>query len=105
MLEAANLDEKYKEVMRELNEADNFEPTQDKQYKDLLKLLVEESNNFEENDDVEMLETAFTIPVDPFSKQAVVIPVRNTTCGHLYDKESFLKMFETRPKNRLVSCV
>ena len=101
MLAAADLDKRYKDVMTQLEESDDFDPTEDKQFKDLLNLLTEENNNFDDND-IEMLETEFTIPIDPFSKKAVVIPVRNKTCGHLYDKESFFSMFETRPRNRLV---
>lgn len=102
MLEAANLEEKLEEVMNQLKASDNFNPTEDKQYKDLLNLLSESSNTGE-NEDFEMLETEFTIPIDPFSKKEVVIPVRNKTCGHLYDKESFTNMFDARPRNRFVS--
>ncbi|KAH9388811.1 hypothetical protein TYRP_008158 [Tyrophagus putrescentiae] len=103
MLAAADLDKRYKDVMTQLEESDDFDPTEDKQFKDLLNLLTEENNNFDDND-IEMLETEFTIPIDPFSKKAVVIPVRNKTCGHLYDKESFFSMFETRPRNSALKC-
>lgn len=101
MLEAANLEEKYEEVMNQLKELDNFDPTENKQFKDLLNLLAE-NNSAGENEDFEMLETEFTIPIDPFSKKEVVIPVRNKTCGHIYDKDSFSNMFESRPRNRFV---
>lgn len=102
VLEAANLEEKYEEVMSQLKELDNFDPTEDKQFKDLLNLL-DENVNAGENEDFEMLETEFTIPIDPFSKQEVVVPIRNKTCGHLYDKDSFFNRFESLPRNRFVS--
>ena len=98
MIESANLSEKFNEVLNDLKRANSYDPLNDGQYKNLVHLLGDDQQ--ESNEDVEMLQTDFVIPNDPFSRMEIVNPVRNKNCNHLYDKEQFLKIFETRPRNR-----
>lgn len=65
-----------------------------------LKQLLQQSDSLED-DDLE-IETGGeeTIPIDPFTNKEVVNPVKNTKCGHIYDKDGILAFISSRPNPR-----
>lgn len=101
VIESVNLTEKFNQLLENLKKGNTYDPFKDDCYKNLAKLLDDDTNQ-NANDDIEMLQTDFVIPIDPFSKIEIVNPVRNKTCNHIYDKEQFFTIFESRPRNRFV---
>lgn len=94
LLESADLKEQYNQMLDQLKAESTYNPFEDDQYKNLLNLLGEENNVEDDGEGLEMLETDFTIPIDPFGKQEISNPVRNKVCKHLYDKDNFIATFE-----------
>jgi len=102
VIESVNLNEKFNQILEDMKQRNTYDPSEDNSYKNLTKLLDDDSNQ-NGNEDIEMLQTDFVIPTDPFSKMEIINPVRNKNCQHLYDKEQFFKVFESRPRNRFAS--
>lgn len=73
---------------------------QNKKYLDFLGL----AENDGEDDIVTVSETLNII--DPISKCRMVDPVKNTRCGHSYEKSTILELITTRPNTRcpIVGC-
>uniref|UniRef100_A0A6M2DHS1 E3 SUMO-protein ligase NSE2 n=1 Tax=Xenopsylla cheopis TaxID=163159 RepID=A0A6M2DHS1_XENCH len=44
--------------------------------------------------------------LDPFTKKPISIPIKNNKCGHIYDKDSVMRILEINPKIRcpVVGC-
>lgn len=54
-----------------------------------------------ENADEELQLTGGYINIiDPISKKRIVNPVKNTICGHTYDKESITQLLKLNKKTR-----
>lgn len=70
--------------------------TNDPDYNKLMEILgpdSEEVTSQEVDEDIEMVETDFQIPKDPITRRAIEDPVRNKSCKHIYERETFLSMF------------
>jgi hypothetical protein len=50
-----------------------------------------------------MIKTPLTTPLDPWSKQPIENPVRNSKCGHVYDQAVAAKMC-SRSKRGALKC-
>lgn len=60
-----------------------------------------QANRQEVNPDAELQLTESQINViDPITKTRIVDPVRNTVCGHVYDKQSVTAMLQKNKKTR-----
>lgn len=53
------------------------------------------------NTDLRLTGTAINI-IDPISKVRMTDPVRNTICGHVYDKDSLIAMLNKNKKTRYI---
>ncbi|XP_070159214.1 E3 SUMO-protein ligase NSE2 [Polyergus mexicanus] len=75
----------------------------DRQIEILLQANEDASNNeLEEDTDEDLRLTGQDINViDPISKTRMTHPVKNTVCGHVYDKESLIAMLH---KNKNTRC-
>lgn len=62
------------------------------------------NNELEEDTDEDLRLTGQDINViDPISKTRMTHPVKNTVCGHVYDKESLIAMLRKNKNTRCVS--
>ncbi|XP_012276117.1 E3 SUMO-protein ligase NSE2 [Orussus abietinus] len=52
-----------------------------------------------EDEELQLTESIVNI-VDPITKKRIVHPVKNTACGHVYDKESVTAMLKINKKTR-----
>lgn len=74
----------------------------DRQIEGLLKAHESASSNEHDDTDADIRLTNSEINViDPISKTRMTNPVRNTACGHVYDKESLVAMLQ---KNKNTRC-
>lgn len=60
------------------------------------KVVQKESNADEEL----QLTGGYINTIDPISKKRIVDPVKNTICGHTYDKESITQLLKLNKKTR-----
>lgn len=97
VLSEANLDENYLSVLQQIQQVHMIVPENDDSYRALLKYVEVQEQNDEE---VEMLESDFTIPNDPYTGRPIEVPIRNKKCNHLYCKIGFEESFGN--KNWLV---
>ncbi|XP_051157726.1 E3 SUMO-protein ligase NSE2-like [Leptopilina boulardi] len=74
----------------------------DRQVKELLKDADGGNNdNNDEDGDDDLQFTQDTVNViDPFTKKRMTDPVKNKTCGHVYDRESVTAMLKVNPRTR-----
>lgn len=77
----------FEKIYDNLKKNSTLNINENQDYKNFLEYIGEA------NEDLEMLEQEFTIPIDPITRTEINIPVRNKKCNHLYDKENFLKLF------------
>ena len=101
-VDSADIEKRLSDTLSRFQAESKYEPLQDEGYKTLLSLTKNDDEAAGENGEIEMMETEFFIPIDPFSRKPIVIPVKNKNCGHLYDKDQFYTIFESRNRNRFV---
>lgn len=97
----SNTLEEFREKLEELNEEDKKKRINIKlttEYKQFKKEILGESN-VAEADDIEVVNVVSMY--DPWSKALMVDPVRNTKCGHYYDRESVTALIKD---NNTVRC-
>ena len=73
------------------------------QHENFIKLMNmtgnQQNDNRAQNDDDELEtieEQTDEIPIDPFTKHEINIPVRNKTCKHIYDQNGFKQVLQSR---------
>ncbi|XP_032667455.1 E3 SUMO-protein ligase NSE2-like [Odontomachus brunneus] len=79
----------------------------DRQVEDLLRVNQSTQNNELDDSNMDLRLTGTDINViDPISKMRMTDPVRNTVCGHVYDKESLTAVLQMNKKTRcpVVGC-
>ncbi|KAJ6225343.1 hypothetical protein RDWZM_003888 [Blomia tropicalis] len=81
-----------------------FDLNNDQSYTTLTQILDMTTEDQDAKIDLMEESTQFQIPIDPFMKIPISIPVRNMKCKHVYDKEQFFKIFESRPRNSMIKC-
>lgn len=72
-----------------------------------VEVLLDKIGNEENDEDAEMQLTGGYINViDPISKKRIVDPVKNTLCGHTYDRDSITQILKINKKTRcpVVGC-
>ncbi|XP_020288026.1 E3 SUMO-protein ligase NSE2-like [Pseudomyrmex gracilis] len=72
----------------------------DRQIEDLLKATETTSNEDDADTDLQLTNRDINV-IDPISKTRMTDPVRNTVCGHVYDRASLIAMLE---KNKNTRC-
>ncbi|XP_054161064.1 uncharacterized protein LOC128959144 [Oppia nitens] len=72
---------------------------------------MNDGNDNDDGDDDEELVTLDNrqpkrIPIDPFSKKPIELPVRSITCGHIYDRNQLELVLKSRAadSNQWISC-
>lgn len=71
------------------------------QYVYVFSVVIIDRVETEENEDAEMqLRGGFINVIDPISKKRIVDPVKNTVCGHTYDRESITEILKINKKTR-----
>lgn len=104
--ESDNVLEKYENEMENINpDVSQNQHIIDfnRQIKNLLKDVeldqTEDGGDRNENDDLQFTENSVNV-IDPFTKQRMTDPVKNKTCGHVYDRESVVAMLKVNPRTR-----
>ncbi|XP_012350569.1 E3 SUMO-protein ligase NSE2-like [Apis florea] len=90
----------YKQAISEIDKNvanDNKLKEFDKQVEALLDKVVQKENN---TDEELQLTGGYINIIDPISKKRIVDPVKNTICGHTYDKESITQLLKLNKKTR-----
>ncbi|UXI18200.1 hypothetical protein NH340_JMT04143 [Sarcoptes scabiei] len=93
----------YSNAVEQFQTGSNFNLDDNEDYKKLINLITDQENPPDETDEIEMLATEFSIPIDPISKVAIVFPLRNKRCNHHYDRESFMNLIQTQV-NKTIKC-
>jgi len=101
-----NISEIFDENMADIVAKDETKVEDNDNYKKLLEVFKEFGSEAEENDDELMtLDTeSDRIPIDPISKKEIENPVKNKTCGHIYDGEQLRLLLETKGPNGKIRC-
>lgn len=73
-------------------------------YKKLTQLLDEFVEEEADDDLMTISNDEERIPIDPFSKTEIRNPVKNKTCGHVYDGDQLRKVLEGRGANQRQRC-
>ncbi|XP_011883355.1 PREDICTED: E3 SUMO-protein ligase NSE2-like [Vollenhovia emeryi] len=103
--DAKNLTKDYKKKVSEIQvdlSKDNRLLQYDRQIEDLLQANKAALSNGAGDADADIQLTCSEINViDPISKTRMTDPVKNTACGHVYDRESLVAMLQ---KNKNTKC-
>ncbi|CAL7946951.1 unnamed protein product [Xylocopa violacea] len=66
-----------------------------------VEILLDKAPCEDDDEDVELqLSGGYLNVIDPISKKRIVDPVKNTKCGHTYDRESITGMLKINNKTR-----
>ncbi|XP_074603327.1 uncharacterized protein LOC141856797 [Brevipalpus obovatus] len=73
--------------------------TKNPRLKELQRILQGDDSSLFPDEDIQADEVE-TIPVDPFTNKKIRNPVKNKTCGHVYDKRGVFAYIESRTGTR-----
>lgn len=97
--EAGAVCEKFE---KDVKSTQKLEVLSDQRYLDFLALIGGDEDDDEE---IRMVKTNRNV-IDPISKQRMTDPVKNTECGHSYEKSVVLQLIKKNPRTRcpMVGC-
>ena len=100
------LDDIFENNLAEIVANDETKLEDNVNYQKLSEVLKEFSSEGNENDEELMaLDTeSEQIPIDPFSKREIEFPVKNKTCGHVYDREQLRLVLGSRDSTARLRC-
>ncbi|KOC59588.1 E3 SUMO-protein ligase NSE2, partial [Habropoda laboriosa] len=105
----ANIESTIKEYKQAISEISTDASNDEKllEFDKHVEALLDKVADEEDDADAELLLTGGYINViDPISKKRIVDPVKNTICGHTYDRESITQILKINEKTRcpVVGC-
>ena len=100
----SELNDKYDQKLADIAADNQINVEDNANFKKLSELLKEFA---EEDGDEELMALSNEeerIPIDPFSKTEIQNPVKNNTCGHIYDRDQLRQVLEARAPNSRQRC-
>jgi len=95
----------YFDALTAIREENEIHVRNGSQFSAFQKLLEEKQTQSKGDDVEEVISHRTNILVDPLTKKPIENAVKNKTCGHVYDKKSFLDYLGSRnPKCPYMGC-